>query len=80
MHQSFYVLLRAITRTQGKLHSKKYNNNMNTIQFIQSTLFELYRSFVTEVEPLTDEEKELIRQRRDQAQQGLNIQPFPQLQ
>lgn len=29
---------------------------MNAIEFIQSTLFELYRSFVIEVEPLSDEE------------------------
>ncbi len=29
---------------------------MNAIEFIRSTMFELYRSFVTEVEPLTDEE------------------------
>ena len=29
---------------------------MNAIELIRSTLFELYRSFVIEVEPLTDEE------------------------
>lgn len=50
------MLLRAIVRTQGKLPPKKDDNNMNAIEFIQSTLFELYRSFVIEVEPLSDEE------------------------
>lgn len=55
-HHLFSVLLSAMLTVPPIHPSQKDNKNMNTIEFIQSTLFELYRSFVTEVEPLTDEE------------------------